>query len=81
MQYVCFCVLVPPYMKHLRNSGQESLAMLEARLTEEKDWRKQLELDLSAAQAALKKEKEVKTRLLLCVKYRTETPHVHRNSI
>lgn len=55
--------------------------MLEARLTEEKDWRKQLELDLSAAQAALKKEKEVKTRLLLCVKFRTETPHVHRNSI
>uniref|UniRef100_A0A3Q4GRT8 Coiled-coil domain containing 30 n=1 Tax=Neolamprologus brichardi TaxID=32507 RepID=A0A3Q4GRT8_NEOBR len=41
-----------------RRSGQESLAMLEARLTEEKDWRKQLELDLSAAQAALKKEKE-----------------------
>lgn len=53
--------------------------MLEARLTEEKDWRKQLELDLSAAQAALKKEKEVKTKT--CVKYRTETPHVHRNSI
>ncbi|XP_013126597.1 trichohyalin isoform X3 [Oreochromis niloticus] len=47
------------YLKlHLRNGGQESLAMLEARLTEEKDWRKQLELDLSAAQAALKKEKE-----------------------
>ncbi|XP_030588485.1 coiled-coil domain-containing protein 30 isoform X2 [Archocentrus centrarchus] len=43
---------------HLRDGGQESLALLEARLTEEKDWRKQLELDLSAAQAALKKEKE-----------------------
>ncbi|KAM3618705.1 uncharacterized protein V6R79_023827 [Siganus canaliculatus] len=36
----------------------ERLALLEARLTEEKDWRKQLEVDLSAAQAALKKDKE-----------------------
>ncbi|XP_047436995.1 coiled-coil domain-containing protein 30 isoform X2 [Mugil cephalus] len=43
---------------HLRDSSQERLALLEARLTEEKDWRKQLELDLSAAQAALKKDKE-----------------------
>ncbi|XP_071331915.1 coiled-coil domain-containing protein 30 isoform X4 [Trachinotus anak] len=43
---------------HLRDSSQERLAMLEARLTEEKDWRKQLEVDLSAAQAALKKDKE-----------------------
>ncbi|XP_057716288.1 coiled-coil domain-containing protein 30 isoform X2 [Corythoichthys intestinalis] len=43
---------------HLRDSGPERLALLEARLTEEKDWRKQLELDLSAAQAALKKDKE-----------------------
>ncbi|XP_072223655.1 uncharacterized protein ccdc30 [Leuresthes tenuis] len=43
---------------HLRDSTQERLALLEARLTEEKDWRKQLELDLSAAQAALKKDKE-----------------------
>ncbi|XP_054651437.1 coiled-coil domain-containing protein 30 isoform X2 [Dunckerocampus dactyliophorus] len=43
---------------HLRESGPERLALLEARLTEEKDWRKQLELDLSAAQAALKKDKE-----------------------
>nr|XP_019944444.1 PREDICTED: coiled-coil domain-containing protein 30 isoform X7 [Paralichthys olivaceus] len=42
---------------HLRDSSQERLALLEARLTEEKDWRKQLELDLSAAQAALKKDK------------------------
>lgn len=48
-------------VKHLRDSSQERLALLEARLTEEKDWRKQLELDLSAAQAALKKDKEVKT--------------------
>uniref|UniRef100_A0A8C6SQX9 Uncharacterized protein n=1 Tax=Neogobius melanostomus TaxID=47308 RepID=A0A8C6SQX9_9GOBI len=31
---------------------------MEARLTEEMEWRKQLELDLSAAQAALKKDKE-----------------------
>ncbi|KAM9752597.1 uncharacterized protein ccdc30 isoform 2-T3 [Menidia menidia] len=43
---------------HLKDSTQERLALLEARLTEEKDWRKQLELDLSAAQAALKKDKE-----------------------
>ncbi|XP_053281781.1 coiled-coil domain-containing protein 30 [Pleuronectes platessa] len=42
---------------HLRDSSQERLALLEARLTEEKDWRKQLEVDLSAAQAALKKDK------------------------
>lgn len=41
------------------------MALLEARLTEEKDWRKQLEIDLSAAQAALKKDKEVK-KLHLC---------------
>ncbi|XP_055366361.1 coiled-coil domain-containing protein 30 isoform X2 [Betta splendens] len=43
---------------HLRDSSQERVALLEARLTEEKDWRKQLEVDLSAAQAALKKDKE-----------------------
>ncbi|KAM8753924.1 uncharacterized protein ccdc30 isoform 2-T2 [Acanthopagrus schlegelii] len=43
---------------NLRDSSQERLALLEARLTEEKDWRKQLEVDLSAAQAALKKDKE-----------------------
>ncbi|XP_051915128.1 coiled-coil domain-containing protein 30 isoform X2 [Hippocampus zosterae] len=44
--------------RHLRDSGPERMALLEARLTEEKDWRKQLELDLSAAQTALKKDKE-----------------------
>ncbi|XP_063739318.1 coiled-coil domain-containing protein 30 isoform X3 [Eleginops maclovinus] len=43
---------------HLRDSSMERLALLEARLTEEKDWRKQLEVDLSAAQSALKKDKE-----------------------
>ncbi|XP_047228841.1 coiled-coil domain-containing protein 30 isoform X2 [Girardinichthys multiradiatus] len=43
---------------HLRDSSQERMALLEARLTEEKEWRKQLELDLTAAQAALKKDKE-----------------------
>ncbi|KAJ0064479.1 hypothetical protein NL108_006943 [Boleophthalmus pectinirostris] len=43
---------------HLRDSSQERLALLEARLTEEKDWRKQLEVDLSSAQTALKKDKE-----------------------
>ncbi|KAI3357304.1 hypothetical protein L3Q82_015758 [Scortum barcoo] len=48
-----------PYLQlHLRDSSQERLALLEARLTEEKEWRKQLEVDLSAAQAALKKDKE-----------------------
>lgn len=46
-------------VKQLRDSSQERLALLEARLTEEKEWRKQLEVDLSAAQAALKKDKEV----------------------
>ncbi|XP_016891752.1 coiled-coil domain-containing protein 30 isoform X2 [Cynoglossus semilaevis] len=43
---------------HLRDASQERMALLEARLTEEKDWRKQLEVDLSAAQAALKKDKD-----------------------
>ncbi|XP_049609116.1 coiled-coil domain-containing protein 30 isoform X4 [Syngnathus scovelli] len=46
------------HRRHLRDNGPERMALLEARLTEEKDWRKQLELDLSAAQAALKKDKE-----------------------
>ncbi|XP_046896092.1 LOW QUALITY PROTEIN: trichohyalin [Hypomesus transpacificus] len=41
-----------------RASSQERASLLEARLTEEKDWRKQLEQDLNAAQAALKKDKE-----------------------
>lgn len=54
-------VLRSSRMKHLRDSSQERMALLEARLTEEKDWRKQLELDLSAAQTALKKDKEVIT--------------------
>lgn len=55
-------------MKHLRDSSQERLALLEARLTEEKEWRKQLEVDLSAAQAALKKDKEVKIQIsMLCL--------------
>ncbi|XP_022597530.1 coiled-coil domain-containing protein 30 [Seriola dumerili] len=43
---------------YLQDNSQERLALLEARLTEEKDWRKQLEIDLNAAQAALKKDKE-----------------------
>ncbi|XP_017273037.1 coiled-coil domain-containing protein 30 isoform X2 [Kryptolebias marmoratus] len=43
---------------HLRDSTQERMALLDARLTEEKEWRKQLEMDLSAAQTALKKDKE-----------------------
>uniref|UniRef100_A0A087XT45 Coiled-coil domain containing 30 n=1 Tax=Poecilia formosa TaxID=48698 RepID=A0A087XT45_POEFO len=41
-----------------RPIGHERMSLLEARLTEEKEWRKQLELDLTAAQAALKKDKE-----------------------
>lgn len=56
-----FALALSPCMKHLRDSSQERLALLEARLTEEKDWRKQLEADLSAAQAALRKDKEVKS--------------------
>ncbi|XP_061832095.1 uncharacterized protein ccdc30 isoform X1 [Nerophis lumbriciformis] len=48
-----------PFLQlHIRENGPERLALLEARLTEERNWRKQLELDLSAAQAALKKDKE-----------------------
>ncbi|KAM8830077.1 uncharacterized protein ccdc30 isoform 3-T3 [Synchiropus picturatus] len=46
------------FQMHLSSSSQERLALLEARLMEEKEWRKQLELDLGAAQAALKKDKE-----------------------
>ncbi|XP_056130343.1 coiled-coil domain-containing protein 30 [Lampris incognitus] len=46
------------YLQQLRGSSPERVALLEARLTEEKDWRKQLEVDLSTAQAALKKDKE-----------------------
>ena len=53
----CLCVMSCGYQ--LRGSNQERVALLEARLTEEKDWRKQLEVDLGAAQAALKKDKEV----------------------
>ncbi|KAG7267111.1 hypothetical protein CRUP_009559, partial [Coryphaenoides rupestris] len=50
-----------PYFQPLRgvaSSSQERVSLLEARLTEEKDWRKQLEVDLTSAQAALKKDKE-----------------------
>ncbi|KAG7472837.1 hypothetical protein MATL_G00113260 [Megalops atlanticus] len=46
------------YLQQLRSSSQERVALLEARLTEEKEWRKQLEVDLATAQAALKKDKE-----------------------
>ncbi|CAL8259724.1 unnamed protein product [Gadus morhua 'NCC'] len=49
-----------PYFQPLRGVGssQERVSLLEARLTEEKDWRKQLEVDLTSAQGALKKDKE-----------------------
>ncbi|CAB1329583.1 unnamed protein product [Coregonus sp. 'balchen'] len=50
------------YLHQLRDSSQERVALLEARLTEEKDWRRQLEVDLGAAQAALKKNKETLQR-------------------
>ncbi|XP_077070605.1 uncharacterized protein ccdc30 isoform X3 [Siphateles boraxobius] len=43
----------------LSESIQERLKFLEGRLAEEKGWRKQLEVDLSVARTALKKEKEV----------------------
>lgn len=46
----------------LSESIQERLKFLEGRLAEEKGWRKQLEVDLSVAKAALKKEKEVMQR-------------------
>ncbi|KAJ8257655.1 hypothetical protein GJAV_G00188250 [Gymnothorax javanicus] len=41
-----------------KNGSKERVALLEGRLTEEKEWRKQLEVDLNAAQAALKKDRE-----------------------
>ncbi|XP_073678773.1 uncharacterized protein ccdc30 [Garra rufa] len=46
----------------LSESVQERLKFLEGRLAEEKGWRKQLEVDLSVAKAALKTEKEVMQR-------------------
>ncbi|XP_016106588.1 coiled-coil domain-containing protein 30-like [Sinocyclocheilus grahami] len=46
----------------LSESIQERLKFLEGRLAEEKGWRKQLEVDLSVAKAALKTEKEVMQR-------------------
>lgn len=41
------------------NASWERLTFLEGRLEEEKAWRKQLEIDLAAAQTALRKDKEV----------------------
>ncbi|XP_048034366.1 coiled-coil domain-containing protein 30 isoform X2 [Megalobrama amblycephala] len=46
----------------ISESIKERLKFLEGRLAEEKSWRKQLEVDLSVAKAALKKEKEVMQR-------------------
>ncbi|XP_059383685.1 coiled-coil domain-containing protein 30 isoform X3 [Carassius carassius] len=46
----------------LSESLQERLKFLEGRLAEEKGWRKQLEVDLSVAKAALNTEKEVMQR-------------------
>ncbi|KAA0707035.1 Coiled-coil domain-containing protein 30 [Triplophysa tibetana] len=48
--------------RNFKDSVQERLQFLEGRLAEEKGWRKQLEVDLSVAQSALKKEKEVMQR-------------------
>ncbi|XP_010874004.2 coiled-coil domain-containing protein 30 isoform X2 [Esox lucius] len=45
-------------LHQLKGSSQERMALLEARLTQEKDWRKQLEGDLRTAHIALKKDKE-----------------------
>lgn len=59
-----FCIITY-VQQHLRDSSQERLALLEARLTEEQDWRKQLEADLSAAQTALRKDKEVRYKVHL----------------
>lgn len=53
------------------------MALLEARLTEEKEWRKQLELDLSAAQTALKKDKEVITKRICLHSKSEETTSVN----
>ncbi|XP_064779173.1 coiled-coil domain-containing protein 30 isoform X4 [Oncorhynchus masou masou] len=50
------------YLHQLRDSSQERVALLEARLTEEKDWRRQLEVDLGSSQAALKNNKETLQR-------------------
>ncbi|XP_029104982.1 coiled-coil domain-containing protein 30 isoform X2 [Scleropages formosus] len=44
--------------EQLRSNGQVRLEVLEGRLVEEKEWRKQLELDLAKAQVAIKTDKE-----------------------
>lgn len=59
------CSVITCVQQHLRDSSQERLALLEARLTEEQDWRKQLEEDLNAAQTALRKDKEVRYKVHL----------------
>ncbi|XP_053499109.1 coiled-coil domain-containing protein 30 isoform X1 [Ictalurus furcatus] len=46
----------------LQGAIQERLTFLEGRLAEEKDWRKQLEVDLVVAQTSLKKEKQALQR-------------------
>ncbi|XP_034167649.2 coiled-coil domain-containing protein 30 isoform X5 [Pangasianodon hypophthalmus] len=46
-------------ISELQGGIQERLTFLESRLAEEKDWRKQLEVDLAVAQSSLKKEKQV----------------------
>ncbi|XP_036447581.1 coiled-coil domain-containing protein 30 isoform X2 [Colossoma macropomum] len=48
--------------EHKDSGIQERLTFLESRLAEEKDWRKQLEVDLSVAQSSLKKEKQTMLR-------------------
>lgn len=66
--------------QHLRDSSQERLALLEARLTEEQDWRKQLEADLSAAQAALRKDKEVHWSSILSWETKKKNQYNYRNA-
>ncbi|MCJ8741626.1 hypothetical protein PDJAM_G00072810 [Pangasius djambal] len=49
-------------ISELQGGIQERLTFLESRLAEEKDWRKQLEVDLAVAQSSLKKEKQALQR-------------------
>ncbi|XP_072553420.1 uncharacterized protein ccdc30 isoform X2 [Salminus brasiliensis] len=50
-------------VSEIKDGGiQERLTFLENRLAEEKDWRKQLEVDLAVAQSSLKKEKQIMLR-------------------
>ncbi|XP_043916377.1 coiled-coil domain-containing protein 30 [Protopterus annectens] len=45
-------------LQQLLKNSQEKLEILESRLTEEAEWRKQLESDLNSAQSTLRKERQ-----------------------